>query len=141
MVALWHEKMMLQSQTGSRPALLPDAQNRWAAAVTAWVDDSRCGLLVAEHNQAVVGFIIGCIEDNAPGLAPARIGRIVDLVIDVHSDQSGLGRRLLDPLCAWFKAQEIHEIRVQVSPANPVEQAFWRASGAVEWFDVMWMRI
>lgn len=141
MAALWHEKLALQPHTGRRSVLLPDAAAHWSVAITPWLDDPRCAVLVAEVDHMIVGFIIGRIEANAPGLAPAEIGVIAELVVDAHSNQGGLGRRLLDPLCAWFEENGIHDLRAQIAPGNPVEQAFWRALGAVHCFDVMWMRI
>lgn len=138
---LWHERIVLEQQHGQRLALLPDAAGQWQAAAAQWLADQRCRVLLAEDADGVVGYIVGRVETNLPGLAPAEIGVIVDLTVGPHSHQGGLGRRLLDPLRGWFVEQGIHVLRVQVSTRNPVEQAFWRASGAMEWFDVMWMRL
>lgn len=140
MADLWYEKMVLHGQTDSRVRLLADGRERWSAAVAGWLSDTCCQVYVAEREGEVVGYIIGQVRDNLPGMQPERIGAVTDMTIGAHSYQSGLGRVLLHPLEQWFCEQGIEQIVAHVPRRLPVEQAFWRALGAQEWVDVMWLR-
>lgn len=143
LAALWHERMTLLLQFDRRFALAPDAREQWAEAAARWLASPDCLIVAAERrgDAALVGFAIGWIERAPVGLLPARIGCISDMHIAVHSHQNGLGRRLLDSLRTWFKQQGVESLTVRAARRLPVEQAFWRALGATEWVDVMWMKL
>jgi ribosomal protein S18 acetylase RimI-like enzyme len=137
---LWHEKIILQQQSDSRLKLLPDASTRWTAAAAEWLTNDRCRMNVALRNDEIVGYIVGWIQANQPGLLPERLGVITDIAVGVHSYQSGLGRLLLESVRAWFREQGINQLIAHVPSRQPVEQAFWRASGATELIDMMWIK-
>jgi L-amino acid N-acyltransferase YncA len=141
MALLWHEKMTIQQQTDRRFQLAPDAQEEWSQAMCGWLDDSCYAVYVAERNGALVAYVVGRIQDNPPGLRPARIGTVIEMAVGVHSYQSGLGKQLLKPLNLWFAGQGITSIVAYVPRRQPVEQAFWRALGATELTDVMWIKL
>ncbi len=141
MAALWHERMTLQQLTDRRLRLLPSGREKWSAAVERWLADDHWQIVVARQQGEVVGYSIGLVQDNLPGVAPECVGVVSELVIGVHSAGSGAGQLLLQPLKAWFAQQGIQHIVVQVSPRQPVEQAFWRALGASEWIGFMWMEL
>ena len=63
------------------------------------------------------------------------------MAVGAHSYQSGLGKKLLAPLRLWFAGQGITSIVAYVPRRQPVEQAFWRAQGATDLTDVMWMKL
>jgi ribosomal protein S18 acetylase RimI-like enzyme len=138
---LWHEKAVVQQQSDSRLRLLADGESRWAAAAADWLTDLRCRIVVGERADGLVGYVVGWIEDNPPGLAPERAGVVRDMAVGLHSYQSGLGRMLLDGLKAWFAEQGITHVLAHVPRRQPVEQAFWRALGATELTEVMWMKV
>jgi ribosomal protein S18 acetylase RimI-like enzyme len=139
--ALWHERITLQQQSDRRFTLAPDAPAQWTAAAAGWLADPDCLLLAAERDGVLVGYAMGRMQDAPPGLLPARIGAVTEMHVGVHSYQTGLGRALLDELRAWFAQQGAAAVVVQVPHRQPVEQAFWRALGATEWIDTMWMKL
>jgi hypothetical protein len=139
--ALWHERMMLQQQADRRFALAPDALTQWLAAANSWLGNSDCIMLAAEHRSLLVGYAIGWMQSAPPGMLPERIGVVSEMHVGVHSSQSGLGRALLDSLRAGFAGQGAAVVTVHVPRRQPVEQAFWRALGATEWIDVMWVKL
>lgn len=141
MTTLWHEKTVVQQQSDARFRLLPDADARWSTSAAAWLDDPRCHMLVGERPDGVVGYIIGWIQDAPPGLAPEKVGLVSDMAVGLHSYQSGLGRMLLDALRAWFSEQELTVVLAHVPRRQPVEQAFWRALGATELTEMLWMKL
>jgi ribosomal protein S18 acetylase RimI-like enzyme len=141
MAALWHEKTVVQQQSDARFTLLPDGDTRWSEAATDWLSDSRCCIYVGERTDGIVGYIIGWLQDAPPGLSPEKVGVISDLAVGLHSYQSGLGRMLLDALREWFADQDVTCLLAHVPRRQPVEQAFWRALGATELTEVMWMKL
>lgn len=141
MSSLWYEKMTIQQQTDRRFQLAPEAQVEWAQAMGGWLKDSCYAVYIAERSAVLVGYVVGRIQDNPPGLRPARSGAVIEMTFGAHSYQSGLGKELLKPLNLWFAGQGITTIVAHVPRRQPVEQAFWRALGATELTDVMWMKL
>ena len=137
---LWHEKMVIQQQVDRRFALVPDAKTIWTQTVSQWLMDSNCIVQTAHHNELLVGYAIAWIRPAPPGVDPAHIGCIEDMVIDPHSHRSGAGRQLLDALKVWFSQRDIQNVIAYVPRLAAVDQAFWRAQGAVEWIDLMWIK-
>lgn len=132
---------MLQQQTDRRYQIAPDGPAQWSAAVLNWLADDQHMMIVAEHDDQIVGYIIGAIQASPPGVVPDRVGAILEIAISAHSNQGGLGRHLLEPVRAWFVERGLTRMIAYVPRRQPVEQAFWRALGATDMTDVMWMRL
>lgn len=137
---LWHEKMVLQQQFDRRFTLVPDAKTIWMQAVSEWLFDSNCRIETAQHNDILVGYAIGWIRPAPLGVFPTHMGCVEEIVVDPHSHQGGVGRQLLDMLKEWFVERDIQNVVAYVPRLGAVEQAFWRAQGAVEWVDLMWVK-
>jgi hypothetical protein len=73
-------------------------------------------------------------------MLPERYGLITEIALDMHSYNAGMGRSLVQVLRAWFANQGIEHAIAAVPRRYPVEQAFWRALGATERVDLMWMK-
>jgi GNAT superfamily N-acetyltransferase len=140
LASLWYEKTVLQQQADPRFRLAPDALERWSQAAQGWIKDSSFAVFAADAEDAPVGYVVVTIEPGAPGLLPERIGAILDLAIDAHGYHGGVGRALVDAARDWLREQGIEQMRIPVARRHAVEQAFWRALGAKEWFDCLWMK-
>ncbi len=136
---LWYEKKVIESQSDRRFRFQSQDIKSWSTALEGWLADSRCCVLVAQGEVEIYGYIIGWTQSNPPGIVPQRVGAVTELVVGAHSYQSGLGRTMLQPLREWFSQQGIKQIIAYVHHRQPIEQAFWRALGAKEWIDLMWM--
>ena len=141
MAALWQERMTLRQQVDSRFRVAPDGRAAWSQAATAWLTNPRYALYVAEDDQALVGYLVACVEDAPPGLIPAQVGVVTEMAVGAHSYRSGLGRHLLQPVRQWFAEQGIPYFMAYVPRRVPVEQAFWRAAGGTELTDILWMKV
>jgi hypothetical protein len=53
----------------------------------------------------------------------------------------GLGTGMLDALKVWFKSHSVTHIEARVPNRHAIAQAFWRAQGASEFYDQMWLRL
>jgi GNAT superfamily N-acetyltransferase len=136
---LWHEKMILQ-QPNTRFKLAPDAATRWIEAVSPWLHDERCEIIAADSDGALVGYIIGWIQDAPPGLLPEKVGVVTDVMIDAHFARGGIGTMLLDTLRQWFANHDIVDLMAYVPSRFPVEHAFWQAQGAADWMNIVWLK-
>lgn len=113
-----------------------------------WIEQTRRRLNSAHHccfvGEADQGIIAGYILAHT--LADGT-GIIDELVLDAHTYHGGLGRRLWYALREWFTQQSVQCVRIRVPRYHAVEQAFWRALGAVEWKDepcpphLIWMTL
>jgi GNAT superfamily N-acetyltransferase len=137
---LWHEKTIIQQQFDRRFSLLPDGAAHWSRAAAGWLLDDHCGIFVAERDASLLGYVIGWVKPAPVGLSPEQIGLVEDMSVDAHSHENGVGRLLIAPLKEWFATHGITALVTQVSHRQAVEQAFWRAQGAVEWVDLMWIK-
>jgi GNAT superfamily N-acetyltransferase len=137
---LWHEKMVLQHQFDRRFTLMSNAKTVWTQTVSEWLSDSNCRIIIADHNDIFIGYAIGWIRPATPGVLPMYIGCVEEIVVDPHSHHGGVGRQLLEGLKEWFVERDIQNVVAYVPRLGAVEQAFWRAQGAVEWVDLMWIK-
>ncbi|MBI5669177.1 MAG: GNAT family N-acetyltransferase [Chloroflexi bacterium] len=137
---LWHEKRTVQQQFDRRLTLAPDGRRLWQRSAAAWLDDQRCAMMVGAGAGGLLGYAIGWVQPNPPGLLPESIGAITDIALDAHAYQGGLGRALVQALREWFRQQHITDVVAYVPYRQAVEQAFWRSLGAVEWIDILWLK-
>ncbi len=136
---LWQEKRLLLMQADRRFGLLPDAAVRWAAAAETWLNDERCALLVAEDDTLIYGYIIVWIQAAPPGASPALYGWVTDVAVDAHRRAGGVGRMLVEVGRDWLAQRDITTMVAQAARRYPLEQAFWRALGATDWIELLWL--
>jgi GNAT superfamily N-acetyltransferase len=136
---LWYEKMVMQQQTDQRLRLAPDGREKWIAALQGWLLEPSYAVFVCEADAAVIGYLIVRIQPNPPGLLPAQSGVIVEAAIDAHRYHGGVGRGLVEAARGWLRQQGVEQLLIDIPRRSAVEQAFWRALGAKEWIDRLWM--
>lgn len=135
---IWYERAILTPKPRGM-MLLPDARDRWQAAVREWIDAPDYIVIVAQAEGAVVGFTAGRLTDGPIGFMPERTGEVLGLALDGHAYYGGVGRALAQGLFDWFRQHAAAHVFVHVPHAGPVEQAFWRAMHGEVWSDVLWM--
>lgn len=141
MAAIWHEKTLLQQQFAPNVRLLPDARDRWSDAVGNWLEAPSYGVWVGEDRAALTGYLIARIQDSPPGWDPPKHGVIVDLGVDMHTTRGGTGKLLLAAALEWFRENHLQYSLAAVLCTQPVEQAFWRSQGTIEWQNVLWLKL
>lgn len=137
---LWQEKRILLQQADRRFSLPVSSQAQWANSAQRWLDNAYCAIFVAEKAGVLHGFVVGWLPEGIPAFAPGMPGLITELVIDAHTYQGGLGRMLIQALRQWFAEHDVQRAAIFAPHNHAVEQAFWRALGAVEWVDLMWIK-
>ncbi len=149
MLALWQDAVQQLAKADSRFRLPPEAAARWQASLQDWLCRSDVALFVAESTTKeghLFGYIVGTITDGLPALVPERRGYVGDLTVDSHGKDAqgmvgGIGRGLFEMLKDWFREQEVTQVEARVPHRQPVAQAFWRAIGATELYEHMWLKL
>ncbi len=144
MLALWQEAADMLAKADSRYRLAPDAPSRWQASLQGWLGRADMAIFVAEstvREGQLIGYIVGSLADNVPWLEPERYGCVSDLAVDSHGKASGIGRNLFDALKIWFQERGVLHVEARVPHRHPIAQAFWRAVGASELVDQMWLKL
>jgi GNAT superfamily N-acetyltransferase len=133
--------MILQSLTPAERHVQPaaDARAAWVASTDARLSDPQYALFAADSDGALVGYVAGSIYP-LPGMSPAQIGLIGEIVLDAHGYHGGVGRALVEALRAWFKSQGVERVAVWTPRNDAVGQAFWRSLGAGEWVEILWLK-
>ena len=141
----WYDNMALLQQTNPRVRLLPTARAEWEAFATRSIADATVIFLAAEDDASA--DVLGCIHAmptaNAVGLAPARIGRVGQIVLDIHSPhkQRRTGHHLWQAVKSTFAEMAITHVRIEATLTAPVMQAFWRGVGAVPTDNIFWITL
>jgi hypothetical protein len=137
--ALWYEHRTLLA-ADPRFALAPDARQAWSAAAVAWLDrpDIRFGAAVGD-DETPVAYCLTRIE-TCPGMAVGALGVIFDAAVDGHNYHAGAMRDLVHDARAWLAAQGIMQLTALVPRSGTADQAFWRALGASDWTQWLWMK-
>jgi ribosomal protein S18 acetylase RimI-like enzyme len=144
MQRVWQETVDMLSKTDVRYRLKPNAAEIWHKSLLDNLARDDMAIFVAESTLTpgrILGFIVGSVTDNLPTLLPERHGFVGELAVDSHGKASGIGRQMLDALKAWFAERGVTHVQALVSARHPVAQAFWRALGASEMYDLMWLRL
>jgi ribosomal protein S18 acetylase RimI-like enzyme len=141
---IWQETADMLARGDSRYKLAPDAAALWRENLLSWVTQGDTAVFVSESlikPGHVLGYIVGRLIDGEPTLQSARRGYVSDLAVDSHGKVSGIGRGLFDALKAWFRECGITQVEARVPSRHPVAQAFWRALGASELYEQMWLKL
>jgi RimJ/RimL family protein N-acetyltransferase len=139
----WYDRMALLQQMGAPVQLLPRARSRWEEAAQGWLNDDTITCLTCVIDNQAGGALIGTIKDNQPGIAPARYGQVLQLIIDLHTphQQQGMGGALLRAFRKQLQSKGINRLMAHASTMLAVEEAFWRGIGAQRTQTVFWMAL
>ncbi|MEP7288278.1 MAG: GNAT family N-acetyltransferase, partial [Chloroflexota bacterium] len=144
MLFVWQETADMLSRSDGRYHLAPDAGACWRSALLEWLQRDDIAIFVAESlikEGHILGYIVGSIVADLPILIPERHGYVSDLAVDSHGKVGGIGRAMLDALKGWFHERNVSHIQARVPSRHPIAQAFWRAQGASELYDQMWLKL
>ncbi len=130
-IALWRQLQDINASFDARLTLAESAADWFIGYLGDQLDNPNMAVLVAEQEKIIVGYTFGQIM-RRPTLASGDCGYVADLCVEEAWRGQGIGRRLYERLRAWFRANGITAIEIQVVRANPASQAFWRKMGYSE---------
>jgi len=141
---IWQETAGMLAKGDSRFRLTSDAAAQWKSELLRALQGEDIAVYVAESTvelDHILGYVVGTVLANAPTFAPERYGFVSDLAVDSHSKAGGIGRGLFDALKIWFHERGVAHIEARVPTRHPIAQAFWRALGATELYEQMWLKL
>src|SRR5260221_1797776 len=141
---IWQETADMLARGDSRYRLAPNAAAIWRENLLQWLMQSDKAVFIAESLVKpghILGYIVGRLVDGEPTLQPEHRGYVSDLAVDSHGKVSGIGRGMFDALKVWFRECGVSQIEARVPSRHPIAQAFWRALGASELFEHMWLKL
>ncbi len=83
--------------------------------------------LVAEHEQTVIGFILG--EIRAWEFGSPSCGWVYAIGVAQDYLQQGVGSKLLDALCVHFRHAEVTKVRTMIARQDHELLSFFRSYG------------
>ncbi|HLA44486.1 MAG TPA: GNAT family N-acetyltransferase [Aggregatilineales bacterium] len=138
LLRLWQERTDIYLQSERRQRI---KQETWREAVLNWIQHDDAVVLVADRDGQLIGYIVGWVWHNPPLIEPAHYGLVSEMSVDGHCKQGGVGTAMLDHLKTWFRERELGYFEVRVPVRQPIEQAFWRAVGAKDFYDHLYYRL
>ncbi|MCD6083963.1 MAG: ribosomal protein S18-alanine N-acetyltransferase [Desulfurococcales archaeon] len=78
--------------------------------------------LVAEHNNSIVGYVIGSIDSDGTG-------HIISLAVHPSYRGKGIGKKLLLTVEKIMKENGVHRIKLEVSINNKAALALYKSVG------------
>ncbi|MYD08431.1 MAG: GNAT family N-acetyltransferase [Chloroflexi bacterium] len=94
------------------------------------LDDPLSRVLVAEADGEVAAYASAMIADITTEMfQPLRCGLLADIYVGEPWRRRGLGRRLVERLCLWFRDRDVAHFEWHVSARNREALAFWKAIG------------
>lgn len=127
-IGLWRELQNINAAFDPRLKLNSDAADWFVNYLEEQLDNTSAAVVVAEKDERVVGYTFGQVM-RRPTLLSGDCGYIADICVQSDARGQGIGRSLHGWLKAWFVAQGITAVELQVVRANPASQAFWRKMG------------
>jgi hypothetical protein len=126
---LWTERQIILARLDPRFDRGRPDRAAWMERIAADLCRPDAVIYLAAQDQPA-GYIAGHLR---PAGADPSCGVVDDMALDAHTYHAGLGRGLWLALREWFAAHNVAQTIIHVPRYSPVEQAFWRALGAVEW--------
>lgn len=95
------------------------------------VTDEKFCLRVAETEGHIAGFAFAQTQDTSPYtcVVPRRFGYIFDIVVDPAIRGQGTGKKLLDAVKDWSKAQGHTHLELSVLPENTGAMRLYEREG------------
>jgi ribosomal protein S18 acetylase RimI-like enzyme len=143
-LALWQEAADMLANADKRYRFAPDAVTRRQSLLREWLERPDVAVFVAESmikEGHLLGYIVGSVVENLPTLLPEKHGYVSDLAVDAHGKAGGIGRNLFEALKGWFRDRGVTHVEARVPHRHAVAQAFWRALGATEWYEHLWLKL
>lgn len=142
-VELWKEYMDFHAARDQHFARSAEGPQRFGDYLSGRiVDAASCThaascVLVAEHNQEVVGYCLATIAKFPPVFASREYGSISDLAVAAKVRRQGIGQALVEAALRWFAERDVHRIEVRVATSNELSMAFWRKMGFAPYVEIL----
>lgn len=90
--------------------------------------DDTCLVLVAEHDNNIIGFTYGQILKRTE-YEPNKAGIIGMIFVSENYRRHGIGTQLIHELCKYFEAENVSHISLRYVLGNKEAESFWQHLG------------
>jgi ribosomal protein S18 acetylase RimI-like enzyme len=101
-------------------------------------NDAAC-VLVAQVDDGIVGYCQGLLEHHPPALAEPDYGQVLDFMVTAAHRHTGIGSRMFETLCKWFRKEGVRRIEVRHSTHNDLATRFWPRMGFKPYLQALFM--
>jgi len=136
---LWVELMNFHATLDARFSVPRHGRINYVRQIQKALRDENFQVLVAVDGRQVIGYVMGYIGQNPPIFAKSRFGFVADLCVTNTQRRQGVGERLVQEICRWFRLRGLDSVQMNVAHHNPQSQAFWRKMGSTDYLDHMWI--
>jgi GNAT superfamily N-acetyltransferase len=98
-------------------------------------------ILVAVHEDKVVGYSYALIIEPAEAETRGRYGNIHDLFVTKDWRRKGLGEKLYHEMLGWFRERGVERVELHIISMNKLASSFWRKQGFTDFEQKMYRQI
>lgn len=131
LASLWRAFYADQRDHGMLVDIPPDGFELWAASLAPALGRFAC-LVIAEQQGTALGFVAGRIRTAPRHLGGGSAGYISEVFVDPGARKAGLATRMIEEVLAWFAAEGVHRVELDVVAGNAAVRAFYTRLGFVE---------
>jgi GNAT superfamily N-acetyltransferase len=115
------------------PALPPAARGGgkvYAKRILSRLNDPLTRILVAEQDDALIGYVLAVIIDVIPDMfVQENSGFLADIYVEDAHRRRGVGSQLVQAVRAWLTEKGVRTMEWYVAEHNPAGRQFWEAIG------------
>ncbi|MCX5644505.1 MAG: GNAT family N-acetyltransferase [Phycisphaerae bacterium] len=140
-VALWEELMDFHQARDSFFTPSDNGSKIFAEFVAENIRNDAACVLVATVDAKIVGYCQGILDRHPPALAESDFGQILDFGVTAERRRAGIGARMLEALCEWFRREGIRRIEVRHSTSNEIGARFWPKMGFAPYLQTLFREL
>jgi len=107
----------------------PHTPKGYGAFLVSQIEDNEKIVLVAEEDEAVVGYVYAGMEDTDYMALRGPAGALYDIVVDPAHRGKGIGRRLLDEALEFLKDRGAPRVVLSSATKNEPAQRLFAGAG------------
>jgi ribosomal protein S18 acetylase RimI-like enzyme len=108
---------------------VPNAHLRYEGWFKRLLEGGEGVFLVAEEGGAIVGFLMGAVQQEYGMYRTGRYGMIHDLWVEPDQRRKGLGRGMVTAALDYFREQGLKQARLDSAFKNKAAQALFASCG------------
>jgi ribosomal protein S18 acetylase RimI-like enzyme len=110
-------------------AASPQTETGYASFLGTQLATPTVSVLVAEENEAVIGYTYAGVEGRDYMSLRGPAGVLYDIVVDPRHRQHGVGRLLLDATLAFLKSHGARQVVLSTAVRNEAAQRLFERAG------------
>ena len=140
-VALWEELMDFHQARDPFFTRSHNGSRIFARFVEENIRNDAACVLVAVVDGKIVGYCQGILDRHPPALAESDFGQILDFGVTAEFRRAGIGEKMLQALCEWFRREGIGRVEVRHSTRNEIGARFWPKMGFQPYLQTLFLEL